>query len=84
MKKILVILTFSLLSCNVHSPKKKEFRLKLYFLGGHERTMTFDLPTDAHLYIKQDPVSICWQSDNWLCGEHIIKYNVIDFEIINK
>ncbi len=86
MKKILILLSAALLSCDSgsHSPETKIIYVKIYFPGTHQRNMYFDLPTDAILYLRPDPQSLCWRSDNPWCGSHVLKYNVIDFEVINS
>lgn len=82
MKKILILLSIVLFSCDSHTDKKKEVVLTLYFTGGHTRKMTFDLPTDAQLYLF--PEALIWRSESILCCGHVIKYNVIDYEIMNN
>lgn len=84
MKKALILLSLIIVSCDAHSPQKKETHLKLCFLGGHARNITVDLPADAQLFLRPDPLTLCWRSDNSWCGGHVVKYNVIDFEMVNS
>ncbi len=83
MKKLLILLCVTLFSCDPHSDKKNEVCLMLYFTSGHVKKMTIDLPVDAQLFIRPDPAQLVWRSDNVRCGAHVIKYNVIDYEVIS-